>query len=151
MHKDHKPNPFQVLGLPTTATKAEIVTRGEELCATSEPDEQLLCRWAIEQLITHPFTRLEYELAEVPDTHYEDEAWNAFMRKHKRNPMKRANNIEEVAPLCLADFNLTALLQLVLEDLLIVPEVNVTSASLDSPFLPDHNAPPLEVQDVIFG
>lgn len=151
MIENDKPNPFEVLGLPTDATNKVVIERTKELSSGLEPEEQLLCRWAREQLITHPFTRLAYELFEVPGTQYEDAEWETFAEKYKRNPIKRAATVEEVPLLCLEDFNLSALIQHVLDGLLAVPEVNLTPDKLDSPFQPNYDALPLEVQDVIFG
>ncbi len=80
-----KPNPFQVLKLPTHATKKEIVERGRELHDTAETEEQRqLYSWAKEQLLSKPLIRLEYELFEVPETQYEDTELDNFVRKHKR-------------------------------------------------------------------
>jgi Asp-tRNA(Asn)/Glu-tRNA(Gln) amidotransferase A subunit family amidase len=148
-----KPNPFQVLRLPTSATTKEITERGEELSATAEPDEQLLYRWAVEELITHPSVRLLHELYEVPDTNYEDQDWENFLRKYKRNPIRRATALEPGLPQTLEDFNPGALMELLLDGLLAVPEVEITPAMLAEPWQPDPDPkdPPLEVQDVIFG
>jgi hypothetical protein len=154
MFADNKDNPFQILGLPTDATTREITEHGEELCATAEPDEQLLYRRAVEELITHPFVRLQHELYEVPGTGYADEAWESFLRKHKRNPIRRASaELEDVAPPSVQDFNPAALMELLLDGLLTTPEVEITPAMLTGPWRsdPDPLSAPLEVQDVIFG
>ena len=155
MFTGDKLNPFQMLGLPTGATIREITERGDDLCATAEPGEQLMYRQAVEELITHPFTRLLHELYEVPGTDYVDEEWESFLRKHKRNPLRRATvELEEVAPLTLQDFNLGALLELLLDGLLTLPEdPGIMPAMLAEPWRPDPDPldAPLEVQDVIFG
>ena len=83
-----KPNPFQVLKLPTNVTKKEIVERGRELYDTAETEEQRqLYSWAKEQLLSKPLVRLEYELFEAPETQYEDTERNNFVRKYKRLPI----------------------------------------------------------------
>ncbi len=147
-----KPNPFQVLELPTDATNADIVARGQELCDLAETDEQrLLYRWAMEELITHPFTRLEYELFEIPDAEYENLDWDRFARKHRRNPVDLAALAREASPPGLDDFDLAALMQLLLDGLLTVPEADVRAALENSPFEAGCGPPPLEVRDVIFG
>jgi len=96
MFKSDKPNPFQVLRLPTSATTKAITERGDEQYIIAEPDDQLLYRWAVEELITHPLTRLLHELYEAPDTDYEDQDWENFLRKYKRNPIKRAGISKQV-------------------------------------------------------
>jgi len=163
MYKTGKPNPFQILRLPTNATTKEITERGDELSVIAEPDDQPLYRWAVEELITHPLTRLLHELYEVPETDYEDQDWESFLRKYKRNPSRRVNvagqmpstiltPTEDAALPNLADFDFGALMELLLDGLLAVPEVEITPAMLDSPWQPDPdpNKPPLEVRDVIF-
>src|SRR4051794_20543105 len=83
-----KPNPFQVLGLPTDASEAAIAERAEELSDLAPTDEaRRLHRWARERVITHPGTRLEYEIFEVPGTRYEDRDWEQFVKRHRRNPV----------------------------------------------------------------
>ena len=67
MIESNKPNPFQVLGLPTNATMKQVVERGQEVDEDAKTEEERqLCRWAVEQLRTNPHTRLEYELFELP-------------------------------------------------------------------------------------
>src|SRR5438876_5168255 len=106
-----KPNPFLVLGLPTDATRADIVARGQELYDTAETDKDaLLFRWATEQLITNPRTRLEYELFELPDTQYEDDAWERFVRAHSKKPIELAKLLNDTTPPSVADMDMTALL-----------------------------------------
>lgn len=164
MFKTGKPNPFQVLRLPTSATTKEITERGDELSVIAEPDDQPLYRWAVEELITHPLTRLRHELYEAPATDYEDQDWENFLRKYKRNPSRRGDlagqvqgtlpTVMEDVPLPeLADFDCGALMELLLDGLLTVPEVEITPALLESPWQPDPepDKPPLEVRDVIFG
>jgi hypothetical protein len=147
MISEDKPNPFQVLGLSTDATKAKIVARGQELYDTAETDEQRqLYRWAKEQLLINPRTRLEYELFEPPDTQYENLEWENFIRTHKRSPVRP----ETVLSPSIEDFDVGTLLQLLLQDMLAVPEADITAAIHAVPFVPKRK-PPLEVQDVIFG
>ena len=150
MITNDKPNPFQVLRLPADATRKEIVVRGQELC-TEEADKQELYTWAMEQLITKPRTRLEYELFEIPDTRYEDRAWEDFVETYQRNPVRLAVLIKEVTPAHLGDVNLVGLLQLFFDGLLIIPEADIVAAIDNSPFLPGYGPLPLEVRDVIFG
>ena len=147
MISEDKPNPFQILGLPADATKADIVARGQELYDTAETDEQRqLYRWAKEQLLTNPRTRLAYELFELPDTQYENLEWENFIRTHKRRPVRP----ETVSSPGIEDFDVGALLQLLLQDMLAVPEADITAAIHAVPFALKRK-PPLEVRDVIFG
>jgi hypothetical protein len=147
-----KPNPFQILGLSTDATNEEIVSRGQELDIIAETDDQrLLYRWAIEQLLTRPLTRLEYELFEVPDARYEDPEWEAFARAHRRNPVDLASLVKDARSPTLDDFDLAALFGLLLRDMLAVGEADIRTAVEGSPFQPGYGPPPLEVKDVIFG
>lgn len=147
-----KPNPFAVLGLSTTASQEEIVTRGQELCDLAENDEQrLLYRWAMEQLITHPNTRLGYELFEPPDAQYEDREWEKFARDFRRNPIDLSTLTRDVAPPKVADFDLPGIASLLLDDLLEFSDVDLRTAIDHCPFPPGHGPPPLEVRDVIFG
>ena len=152
---NNQPNPFQILELPTNASDEVIVKRGARLLNTATSEEQRqLYQWAIDELTTHAFTRQIYELCEVPNTAYRDPAWETFVKKHKRNPAKQtalATVATEVAPLNLADFNLTMLVELLLDALLSVPPADIAPAVQHSPFVPDPMPLPLEVQDVIFG
>lgn len=154
MFESDKPNPFEVLGLPVDANDAAIVARGGDLLQTSASDEQRqLYRWAIDELTTRASTRLRYELYEPPDTQYEAEreGWSVFARKHKINPIKRPRLDKETPELNLEDFDLEALLEMLLEGLLVVPEADITPALRESPFARETIALPLEVRDVIFG
>ncbi|HLZ57837.1 MAG TPA: hypothetical protein VKR06_12885 [Ktedonosporobacter sp.] len=154
MFASDKPNPFEVLGLPVEATVAAITKRGEALVQTAASDEQRrLYHWAIAELTTRSSTRLRYELYEPPDTQYqaEREAWNSFARKHKINSVKRSALAKETPALSLEDFNLEALLGLLLEGFLAVPPTDIIPAIKASPFAREAIAPPLEVRDVIFG
>ncbi|MCD6486970.1 MAG: hypothetical protein J7K35_06570 [Syntrophobacterales bacterium] len=152
MISNDKPNPFQVLALPTNATNQDIVERGQELCDLAESDEQrLLYRWAIEQLITKSITRLEYELYEIPDTKYENSEWEHFTRFNKRNPVKIAALAKEIPPPSVDDFNMPEVVMLLLDALLKVPGPDIKTAVDNSPFKPGIGSPPLEVRDVIFG
>src|SRR2546426_3582558 len=94
-----KPNPFHILKLPTNATRMEIVERGKELSESADSKEQeLLIRWAKEQLLTNSRTRLEYELFEVPETAYDDSEWETFLRVHKKNPADFSTLVKGAVP-----------------------------------------------------
>jgi hypothetical protein len=147
-----KPNPFRILGLPTNAGNDEIVSHGRELYETVDTDEKrLLIRWAMEQLITHPLTRLEYELFEVPGTQYDDSDWERFLRNHRRNPIDVAALARKAPQPRPEDFDLGKLPQMILEDLLSLPPVDVSAALDHAPFEAGFGPPPLEVRDVLFG
>jgi hypothetical protein len=146
-----KPNPFHVLRLPTTATKREIVERGQELYDTAETDEERhLYRLAKEQLLTAVHTRAEYALFEPPDTQYENVEWEQFIRKYKKNPLSPETLLEGITPIGLEAFDLPELLDLIFQEICNVPEPDINVAIHGSPFTPKIR-PPLEVRDVIFG
>lgn len=147
-----KPNPFKVLKLPTDATNKDIVARGQELCELAETDKQrLLYRDAIQELITHPLTRLEYELFEIPCARYEDSEWERFSREHRRNPIDLSALASEGPPPSLQDFDLEALINLLLDGLLTVQRADIRVAIENPPFNIGCGLPSLEVRDVIFG
>ncbi len=148
----NKPNPFEVLGLPCHASNAEIVNRGKELSELEScPEKRLLYRWAVEQLITKPLLRLEYELFEAPATRYEDPEWEDFLRRHRRMPIDLAALAQECPLPSLADFRVAALLQWFLDDLLDLPPGDIRVAIAHLPICPEAGPPPLEVHHVIFG
>src|SRR5204863_166269 len=130
----------------TNATQEEVVFRGQELCDLAETDEQrLLYRWAMEQLITHPNTRLLYELFEVPNALYEDREWENFARAFRRNPVDLAALAHETTPPRIADFNLSALIGQLLDETLTIPEADLKATIDHPPFSPGHGPPPLEL------
>lgn len=152
MISTEKSNPFRILKLPTDATNKDIVAQGTELSDLSETDDQrLLYRSAIEELITHNLARLEYELFEIPDTRYDDLEWERFVRLHRRNPINLSAFADEVPPPGLKDFDFEALINLLLDSMLLVPEIDTKTAVINLPFEAGCGLPPLEVKDVIFG
>jgi hypothetical protein len=152
MISNEKSNPFQVLGLPTNATNEDIVARGQEFCDLAETDEKRqLYRWAVEELITKSVTRLEYELFEIPGARYENPEWDRFVKRNKKNPIDLNALIKETLDPGLEDFNMAALIKLLLEGLLTPPKADIKVAVEKSPFQPDWGPPPLEVRNVIFG
>jgi hypothetical protein len=147
-----RPNPFHVLGLPTGATDEEVVHRGQELCELAESEEDSrLARWAIQELTTHPFTRRLHALLEVPGAEYGEQEWARFERRNRRNPVDLAALADGAPPLRPGDFDLRAVLGLVLDDVLSPPEIDLRPAVEHAPFPPGPGAPPIEVSDVIFG
>ena len=58
---------------------------------------------------------------------------------------------KETEPGRLEDFNLLALMRLLVDGLLTIPEADIAVVADSSPFLPGYGPPPLEVRDVIFG
>lgn len=147
-----RPNPFRVLGLPTDATKAEIVERVNRRIELAEtPEQQREYRWASEQLLTKAETRLAYELFEMPAADYEDAAWERFERRHRRRPVDLAALAKDAPPPSLEQFDLAGLARLLLDGVLVVPEPNLAHAVERAPVEPGLGSPPLEVRDVIFG
>ncbi|GHO65071.1 hypothetical protein KSC_039630 [Ktedonobacter sp. SOSP1-52] len=150
MEAKENSNPFHILRLPTTATNREIVERSQEFYDLAETDEQReYYRWAKEQLLTNPVLRLKYELFEMPDTQYEDEEWGDFVRKYKRHPVRRDALLKELPPLNAQDFDIAALLHMLLQDLLAVPEADISVAIEEAP--KSEMSSPLEAVHVIFG
>jgi hypothetical protein len=151
MIDSHKPNPFQVLGLSTFATNKEIVERGRELYDTAETDEQRqLYRWAKEQLLSNPQTRLLYELFEAPGTRYEHPELENFLSKYKKNPVSAESLTADAPPISIKDFNMDELIKLLLQDMLMVSQEENAAVTQQVPF---HSTAklPLEVRDVLFG
>jgi hypothetical protein len=147
-----KRNPFHVLALPTDATTADIVDRGEELTELARTDEERHA--AIEaqrELITHPATRLLHEVLEVPDASYRERDRAAFERRNKRNPVDLTALAAGANPLRRTDFNVHAVIGFLLDDLLRPPPVDVRRAVENPPVPPEVGAPPIEVRDVLFG
>ena len=67
-------NPYQVLGLPSTASPTEVIRRTRELCdETMDRQRQAEYRQAAEELRRHPVTRACCQLWEPPETQYEEE------------------------------------------------------------------------------
>lgn len=140
------PNPFHILQLPISATNEEIVERRRELETGAEPAEQMLYRWATEELITHPLTHLEHQLFEMPDTRYEDPLIDRFVRAFKRY---QARSTASAAAPELADTDIEAIFQQLLAILLTIPEGDLRVA-IDNPPFALRQSLPLGVRDVIF-
>jgi len=152
MIETDKPNPFRVLGLPTSADTSDVTERGQELVELAETEqEELRYRWAMEQLITNASTRSEYEIFEVPDADYDRDDWDRFCRSYQRNPVKIKEVVEQQQPPAPEDFDVSALIDLVLEALLEMPQADLKAAVDNSPFEPGIGPLPLEVRDVVFG
>jgi hypothetical protein len=146
-----KPNPFEILSLPTRASEADIAARAEMLTVTAmEAEKDRLYRWAREQVITHPRTRLEYEIFEMPGAIYHDPEWDRFEGKFARNPVDLRSVARGAAPV-LADFDLVALISILLDGLLEVPEPDLGRLVANPPIDAGFGPPPVEVRDVIFG
>ena len=151
MIEPDKPNPFQVLQLRVDATKREIVERGRELYDTAETEEQRqLYSWAKEQLLSKPSVRLEYELFEAPETQYEDIELDNFMRQYKKLPISPDALLRDAPLLNKDDVDIARLIELLLQDVLTVPEGDINVPLHMSSYKPEPK-PPLEVRDVLFG
>lgn len=146
-----QPNPFEILGLPIDATEEDVAERAWELETGADPDERLRYRWAREQIVTHPRTRREYEVFEVPGTAYQDPEWDEFARRHKRNPVDLRPLAATIAPPGLADIDLVELIGVLLDGLLDVPAPDVAAVLAETPVPIGLAPPPVEVRDVAFG
>lgn len=152
MIANDRPNPFQVLGLPVRATEVDIAQRAQELGELAPTAEEgRLYRWAREQVITHPRTRLEYEVFEMPGALYDDPDWERFERKYARNPVDLRSAAAAVPAPTLEDFDLPALISIIFDAVVQVPRPDFTALVAWSPVGVGLAAPPLEVRDVIFG
>jgi hypothetical protein len=147
-----KPNPFMVLQLPIDAANEDIVARGQQLSDLADTDDQrVLCRWAMEQLITHPATRLEWELFEVPATEYRNQDWERFMKRHRRSPIDQAALMGDAAPPRIEDFDLARLARLLADAMMAPPEADLAAIVTHAPVAFELGPPPVEVKDVLFG
>ncbi|WP_410597484.1 hypothetical protein [Amycolatopsis sp. lyj-23] len=145
-------NPFHVLQLPADATGKEIVDRAAEAAELADTDaERHAIAEARRALITHPEVRLRHELLEVPGSGYLERDWEPFEHENRRNPVDFSAMTEGAVPLRRADFDLRAILGLVLDEVLALPEPDVAAALTDPPVRPVWDAPPIEVRHVLFG
>jgi hypothetical protein len=150
MKANTKPNPFHVLGLPIDASEADIVARGEELCQVADEAELPAIREAVTDLITHPAARRLHELLEVPGAQYRDDEWAIFAKSHKKPPVDLDTLANAARPLTAANFDLSAIVALVLDGMLSPPTVDLR-ALLHAPVPPGPGGPPVEVSNVLFG
>lgn len=144
-------NPFQVLGLPVTATKAEIVERHNHLCEVTPEEQHPRLHQARRELLTHPAERRMHEVLEIPGTRYQERerTWRTFERRHRRNPVDRTVLRESAAGLRVDDIDLAAVIGLLLDGLLTFPEVDIEPALAEAPAY--ENPRMMEVHDVLFG
>jgi hypothetical protein len=148
----NKPNPFKVLHLPTDSSNTDIVERGQELSDLAETEEKrMLCRWAMERLLTNPSERLMFEIFEIPGTRYEDDNWERFRRRYRRNPIDLTAIVREFPPPGVKDIDMKELISLFTDGMTHIEKGDVIVALKGSPFRSNKLAPPLEVRDVIFG
>ncbi len=142
-----KPNPFRVLMVPSDATLETIVSQSEELYQLAESrEEEMLQRWAAEQLSTNARTRLAYELFELPEARYMDEEWESFIRQNKRGENSSPGVLQEMPAPGPDDLNLAALTELLLTDLLVEKEPDLDQAIDGSPLVPKYTFPLKEEQ-----
>jgi hypothetical protein len=147
-----KRNPFHELGLPVDTSVADVVRKGQELVELAATDEEARnARWAMRELTTHPRDRARHELLEVPDTNYQDDVWDRFERRHRRNPVDLDALARDAQPLRSTDFDVRAILGLLLDDLLAPPAADIDLAVRNAPQPQPFGPSPIEVSDVIFG
>ncbi len=147
-----RPNPFSVLKLPTESLNRDIVEKGQELSDLAESDtEKMLCRWAMERLLTNPSERLLYELFEIPGTRYENENWERFERRFRRNPLDRSVLLKDTIQPAISDINISSLISLIVRGLIPKEKSDAAIAIKGSPFRAGSDNSPIEVQDAIFG
>lgn len=145
-------NPFHELGLPLDASADDVVSQGDERVDLADSDEERRdARRAVRELNTHPRDRARHELLEVPGTDYGNTDWDRFAHRNRRNPIDPAALAASGEPLRVSDFDLRAVLGLLLDDLLAPPDVDIEPAVRAAPRPLELGPPPLEVRDVIFG
>lgn len=144
-------NPYHLLGLPVDADNETITRRGQELAdlADSDAERDRYVR-AVRELIGDPVTRRLHQIREVPGAAYRDEQWSDFDRRHRRNPAA-AGKPAGGAGLRAADFDLVAIIDGLLDDLLEAPDVDLAAGIRNAPVKPRPAPPPPEVADVLFG
>lgn len=142
-----KPNPFRLLMLPSDAPLEAIVSQAEELYLTAEDrEEEMLMRWAAEQVSTNARTRLEYELFELPEARYMSEEWENFVRLNKRRGNSSPEVLQDIPEPSWEDLDLAALADLFLADLLAEEEPDINQAIDGTPFVPKYTFPLKEEQ-----
>lgn len=144
-------NPFQVLGLPVTATKAEVVERHRQLCETRPEHEHPSFHQARRDLLTHPDERRMHEVLEVPGTEYRERerTWRMFEQRYRRNPVDLTALRQGARGLRLDDVDLARVIGLLLDELLALPDVDIRPALAE---LPAYDNPQItEIRDVLFG
>lgn len=147
-----KSNPFFVLQLPVQADNQAIGGKGQELLIVAESSAQhQLTEWAIEQLITKPQTRLEYEIFEMPDTRYTDAEWKRFCHKHRKNSVDVAAMERDAPPPTEDAFSCAELMNLTIEGIVQTDGTDLKTLLAEMPFRPGCGLPPMEVRDVLFG
>lgn len=146
-----KPNPFRVLMLPSDATLETIVSQAEDLYLLAESkEEEMLRRWAVEQLSTNVRTRLAYELFELPEARYMDEEWESFIRQNTREENNPPDILQGVPAPRADDLDLAVLADLLLAGLLAESEPDLDQAIAGAPLVPKYTFP-LKEEQVICG
>ena len=152
MKTDANPNPFHLLGLPVGATEQDIVERLQELSELAETDEERRrFRKAADELVKHPSIRRQHELLEMPGAKYREEQWKAFEHRNKRNPVDLKALAAGASTPRTEDFDLKAIIGLLLDSLLSPPAADIRPAVDNPPVAPGPGASPVELSDVVFG
>lgn len=147
---DYKPNPFTILGLPVDTDRGTIVEQGQQLSDIAATEEERdLHRWAVGELLHDQTTRRRHEILEAPGAAYRDGRWASFEKLYA-NPADRAS-LQGAGDLRPGDFDLAAIVGLILDASLVPPPVDAEAAVRHVPTSPELSDPPLEVADVLFG
>ncbi len=144
-------NPFQVLGLPVTATKADIVERHRQLCEVTPEDQHPPFHQARRDLLTNPDERRMHEVLEIPATEYQERerTWRRFEHRHRRAAVDLTALRHSAQGLRLDDVDLAGVIGLLLDELLTLPEVDIHRALAEVPAY--ENPQMMEIRDVLFG
>ena len=146
-------NPFHVLGLPTSATNAQIVGRAEELVhAAADDAERDRVSWAKTELITHPLVRARHERTEPTRTDYDrEQRWQDFVHDHRRPPVGALERSTGDPPRS-ADFDLAAVARTLIRWSADADRDALAPPLLQPLPLSDADGTPRpEVRDVLFG
>lgn len=145
-------NPFDVLGLPVTASDEDVARQYNKLCLARPDDEQIL-RQAFEELRTSREGRRAHEVLEMPDTDYQgrEDAWRAFERANRKAPVDYAGLAAETAGTSAAHSDAAPLITAALTLMLRPPDVDYTCLAAYLAALPGGATPPIGLADVIFG
>lgn len=162
MNASEAPNPFQVLGLPVTATDEEIARQYNRMCR-ARPDRQSEFRRAWDELRSNPAARRAHALLEMPDTDYREREndWRSFERRNRKNPVDFAALAADSPAAGPAGTGTTgtgttgtgttAFVTAALDSLLRPPDADIAALAVHAGAFREAEAPPIGIADVISG
>ena len=146
-----KENPFHVLGIPVNSSDEEIARQYNKLCR-SRPEEQPAFRRAWEQLRSNSRVRQVHEITEMPDTDYSvrEKEWRSFERANRKNPVDFAD-LAAQSPAGPPAEAVPELVTAALNSALRTTNADIALLAAHAATLPGGTAPPIGIEDVIFG